>query len=611
MNKLILQEQSEMIKRANENANARVILDKFLYEMNKREIKYEEHEKELLKLTFHLWMIEQQIGIPVVVALPPSMGKSTALEVFAEFMAEHAPFFGMVVVKDEREQVIEYAHKVNSRVGRQVAYPFLGKTEEMTINEYRSQMDIQRYYPILVMTKAQFEIRSSMKDLERFAFWETTKGNVHRRSQLILDEPPVFEETFSFTPQKLTELLELVRQFSHKKNGKQESYYKEIQRKVIELRMILEDESYETGYFPAVDGSFMIPDRLKQDWLYKYQGDERNMLTAFEELVKRGGYKKQDKNTISMLVASYETHLQWTAFNPSILDGTGHIDKQYEKYNFPTISLEEKEGKYSHVKLMYYSSGGSFSKTSIKKKDGIEKIAGIVKEIVLKQKYQSTMVVIHSEFYDELKEKLDDFIRAGMIKLRWYNNGRSSNAYQYCDSAIFIGELNKGEQYYHAIAKLRYEDEDLQAGFLTGKGGNKFADERVREVYLNDTQVQRIQDMHRLRPRNRGDKLDFYFIGKNDELIEAVKEHFKGSKVEEYHTKKEGLSSTPAKEKFKLWLKEFANEPTGSKVKKKEVYTQILDCTSKTFQRIVKEDDIQDLADYLGVEFKGHSITKK
>lgn len=607
-NLLVHDQTADVAKKIEDNIHARVILDKFLHTTNRRGIQYSKAEKDLLKLTFHLWMTEQQTGSPVVIALPPSFGKSTALIEFSLYMTEHAPFFGMIVVKDERKQVIEFASEVNQRAERMVAYPLLGRSDEMTQAQYKEHLDELQFYPVLVMTKAMFKVRSEMKDIERFAFWTDKQFKTrHRRTTLLLDEPPEFETTCEFTAKKLTQFLDLVREFSYKTDGSQEDYYADIRQRVMYLRDLIEDSNTEAGFVPAIDPSFYLPEKLKKDWSFKYEGDEANQLAVFEVMVRDGAYKTMNQKKVS-LTATYRNYLDWTAFNPFILDGTGHIDFTYNRFNFPTLSLEEEEGKYSNVRFLYHSTTGSYSKTSIKEtKNSLDKIAEMVIEIA--KPYELTMVVCHKDFYDELKEKLKFHIYSGEIKLRWFNNGRSSNEFDKCDSAIFIGELDRGEAVYHSVACLRYGN-DITAGFKVNRYKKQFSDERVQEVYLNEAVVQRVQDVHRLRPRNRNCQLDFYFIGKNDELVQEVHKHFDGSIVEDFNTKCGGLVEPPAKVKFANWLHEFAKKETGSEVKAKEVYVNELKIASAQWTRVKKNSEVLALMEVLKISFKGQRIVK-
>ncbi|MGE7648009.1 hypothetical protein ACQKM1_09415 [Peribacillus frigoritolerans] len=607
-NNLMIHDQTaEIAKEVSDNIHARVMLSRFLDKMSKRGIKYDSSEKELMKLTFHLWMMETQTGSPVVIALPPSFGKSTALIEFALYMTELAPFFGMVVVKDERKQVLEFASEVNERAGRKVAYSLLGRTDEMTSTDYREHLDESQFFPVLVMTKAMFQVRSEMKDIERFAFWTDKRFKTrHRRTTLLLDEPPTFETTCEFTAKKLTGFLDLVREFAYKADGSQEDYYTDIRSKVMLLRDLIEDSNIEEGFLPAIDSSFYLPEKLKKDWSFKYEGDEGNQLAVFEVMVRDGVYKTKSKKKVS-LTATYSTHLDWTAFNPFILDGTGHIDSTYNRFNFPTLSLTEEEGKYNHVRFRYHSTTGTYSKTSIKEtKNSLDKIADMVIEIA--KPYESTMVVCHKEFYDELRERLKLYIFAGEIKLRWFNNGRSSNEFDQCDSAIFIGELDKGSAVHHSVACLRYGN-DITAGFRVNRHKKQFSDERVKEVYMNDASIQRIQDVHRLRARNRKTQLDFYFVGKNDDLVREVHEHFSGSTLEGFDPKSEGLVEPPAKVKFANWLHEFSKKESGSWVKAKEVYTE-MNVSSRNWTEVKKDPEILTLMTILKVKFEGQKIVK-
>ncbi|MEW4271737.1 hypothetical protein [Priestia megaterium] len=608
-NDLMVHDQTaDIAKQVKENIHARVMSNRFLNTMGKRGITYSTSEQELIELTFHLWMMEQQTGSPVVIALPPSFGKSTALEEFALYMTELAPFFGMVIVKDERSQVIEYAREVNERAGRKVAYALLGKTDSMTQKEYKEHVDESQFFPVLVMTKAMFKVRSEMKDIERFAFWTDKRYKTrHRRTTLLLDEPPVFETTFEFTAKKLTNFLDLIREFAYRADGSQEDYYNDIRSKVMLLRDLIEDNNIETGFIPAIEPSYYLPEKLKRDWSFKYEGEEGNQLAVFEVMVRDGAYKTNGKKKVS-LTATYSTYLDWTAFNPFILDGTGHIDKAYDRFNFPTLSLAEEAGTYNHVRFLYHSTTGTYSKTSIKEtKNSIDKIVEMVLEIA--KPYGSTMVVCHKEFYEELHEKLKLYIYDGGIKLRWFNNGRSSNDFDKCDSAIFIGELDRGEAVHHSVAHLRYGN-DITAGFKVNRHKKQFSDERVKEVYLNEATVQRVQDVHRLRARNRKQKLDFYFIGKNDDLIEEVHKHFDGATVEDFNTQCGGLVEPPAKVKFANWLHKFAKQEAGSSVKAKEVYTNDLKIASAQWTRTKKDKEILTLMEILNISFKGQSIVK-
>ncbi|MFK8793680.1 hypothetical protein [Planococcus plakortidis] len=601
-------EMNEITEVAKENSNARVLMKNLSDKMAKRGIKYKEHEKELLQTAFHLFMYEGQVQSPTVIAFPPSFGKSTALIDYAVYMAELAPLYGALIVKDTREQVTEYAEEVNLKAGRMVCYPLLGKTDEQTLGEYRTQFEASESFPFVVMTKAMFQVRSNMQDLKRFAFWRDSQGNSRRRATLFFDEPPIMENTTELNSQDISKVLETVRQLSFNWNGSKDSYYKLIKEKAPQLREILENEDFKKGYFEAVDSSFRLPEKLKRDFSFKFSGNESDLLTGFEQMINSGGYKLQTELKASLSV-TYKAFGEWTAFNPIILDGTGHIDGAYKKHSFSMLTLEEAPEQYNNVLIKYYSSGGSYSKTNLrnKRKEAIDNMAKIAREI--SANYESTMVVTHKEFYYLLNDELAQEITDGKIQMKYYDNGRSTNAYDKCDSAIFFGELNKGEQFYHSVARYRADaSEELEGGLQVGRGGNSFSDSTVQEVYLNDSVIQRLQEMHRLRPRNKDSEIVFHFVGKNDELLK-VAEHLEGSKVEEFKPKAGGLIKPTAKELFSEWLQRFATDEK-SEVKAKEVYSEILSIERETFSRLKKDPEILALMDSLGIEFQGQKIIK-
>lgn len=601
-------QMSRLTEIANDNTDARTMMKNLSGKMAKRGIKYKEHEKELLQTAFHLFMYEGQVQSPTVIAFPPSFGKSTALIEYAVHMSELAPLYGAVVIKDTRQQVTEYAEEANLKAGRMICYPLLGKTDEQALGEYRTQFEASENFPFVVMTKAMFQTRSNMQDLKRFAFWRDSLGNARRRATLFFDEPPIIENTTELNSQDISKLLETVRQYSFNWKGKKESYYKLIKEKASQLREILEDENLKKGYFEAVDSSFRLPEKLKRDFSFKYTGEESDLLTGFEAMINSGGYKVQTELKASLSV-TYKAFGEWTTFNPIILDGTGHIDGIYKKHNFSMLTLEEAPEQYNNVTIKYYSSGGSYSKTNIRNKrnEAIDNMAKIVRE--LSANYESTMVVTHKEFWYLLNDELAQEITEGKIQMKYYDNGRSTNAYDKCDSAIFFGELNKGEQFYHSVARYRANSsEDLEGGFQVGRGGNSFSDSTVQDVYVNDSVVQRLQEMHRLRPRNKDSQIVFHFIGKNDELLK-VAEHLKGATVEEFKPKTGGLIKPTSKELFSSWLQEFAKGEKKT-MKVKEVYESELGISRAQWGIIKKDAEVVALMHSLGVSFKGQSIIK-
>ena len=601
------------------------MLRNFLYEMAYRGLTLDMNAMGYAATTFEMWSRFEPMALPGIIAAPPGFGKSTMLEVFLDYMTDAYPdTFGAIVVKEKREQVMELVNALN-RYGEKKAYGIYGKDfDGIDDFDYRTQFTEQEKYPILVITKAMFEVRSSNRTLRRLMYFEDWEGRTRRRTHLFIDERPELIKTFEVTPEQLTSLLKEVRRVMLKRKRRLPRHYKRVLDTVDELRGKLEkhrtDKQFHEELEP-IDERFRIPQDLRKAWMREYDnrkpGEEPAveyfMLDMFESAVRLGGIVKLDeRNGTVRLTVGHRLDYEWTAFNPFILDATGDIDAYYKGFGFPVLEYSKDDNRYKNVSILvnnqYLLSKNHFEKYDREARRCIK----MMRDEIL-PKYKKTMVVVYKEMLPHYEKGLAEEIRAGKVALKHFDSGRGSNAYRDCDAAVFLGTLFKGEDFYPSAAAAAYDKPVKIAGNGHKVLGYKYEDETAEEFKIRDMTVDRVQDIHRLRPWARQEKIDVYLFHTDDRLINSILKEFPGAEVEQFFPKQKLKPGTNGKmtsaDRFIEYIRDEMNP--GEKVKAKYIYESVLGINRAAFNKMLAKDEVKAAMEEYGVEKQGHSYVKR
>ncbi|RDY72563.1 hypothetical protein DXT76_01080 [Halobacillus trueperi] len=607
-----------VLQQANGDREAIDMAMRFHGTMRDRGIELTPDEIDFAKVSYHVWNYEKQMPTPIVNCAPAGFGKSTMLQTWVEHKQRNSKnLFGAIVVKQKIEQVKEFAKAVNESTGELTAYPLLGRANYETEKEYKEQFDFHKQAPVLVLTHKMLEILTSQEKLPEFSLWYDSERQARRRTQLIIDERPQFIELTTISATQLEQFTELVKVVSHKANGEVDSYYSEVKKQAEKLREeLLKDfpEGENVFHIQPIDSQWDIPQKLFYDWI-KYAeelGMDYNLLGAFKQAITHGGtvdLRTTGSKRGTCLTLARNIWQDITFMNTVILDASAVGDEFYGFKQFNKIAPITPKNAYEGMTIY------NCSKHNIGRSFFDQHEKALQKSIELAQhvskQHSSTLVVVYKELRKDFEKQLSEELESGVIKIKHFDDERASNDFRDCDAVLFLGINRKGLTYYIENARaIHNQDVDLES---STNGGLHFKDQKVNNFYVSDMATDRQQGIGRLRPYKKATETAIYMFSMDESLPKIMQQAHEGSELKvwklPFSLTSDGDGMT-AKEKFMSWLEEFSKEPTGSKVKKKEVYSDVLGCNSKTLQRLVKDSEVTSKAEELEVSFKGHSIIK-
>ncbi|MEK5499622.1 hypothetical protein [Bacillus sp. FSL M8-0168] len=569
--------------------------------------------------SFAFFNSQAQMKTPMVHCAPAGFGKSTMLEIWGTYNGLNSgSLWGAIIAKPKVEQVIEYTNKVNTQATG-TATALIGRENCLTDEEYKGQFEAQESSPVVVMTHKMLETLVSQKRLQEFSKWYDLEGNARRRTTLIIDERPRFTETIELTRATIEKVVDLVRNVSIASEGEESFYYWEVQslaeKLQSELRKPIQRGARTVYTVPAIDPLWKVPEKLKDDWLRHFSllGESHTLLGTFEEAIKRGGTCQVSGSKGNMETTLTIGRLLWqdiTFMNTHILDGTAMNDENYSFRAFNRIAPVIPENAYSKttIKNCYkHNLGKTFFDNN---KNAIDKTVKLVKE--LSNEHKCLLVVVYQKYFPKYKKKLAREMAMGKIKLKYFDDERSTNDFANCDAVLFLGIHRKSMGYYPEITKL-VTTEEVNAEHTTN-GGLKFNCELVQDYFIADQVTDRLQGIARTRNYKSDSPITVYMFSMSKELPERVAQEFEGAILENWKlpfSLTDSEQKEPSSDKFKEWLQSFANEPVGTEIKKKEVYSRILGIGRTQWAELQKDKSILSLMGSLGIDFKGHSIIRK
>jgi hypothetical protein len=566
--------------------------------------------------TLSAWIRPEPMTHPAVIAAPCGFGKSTLMELYVRYMVRKYPeTFGCIVIKDKRDEVAAFVSAINvdnigsGIVQRRNAYAFgvYGfRAEEMSRRDYYAQFTEQENYPVVAMTKEMWARQSNVRNIDQFQNFRISGRTKRRRTLLLIDERPNLVSTYAFTATNLSDLIEAVRLISYRAMGKDAPYYAGFEQQVRKLRAQLEefrDEDRMREYSAPMNTNYRILDSLRRDWATFYDGDNYDALGLFETAIQRGGILSVRKGA-ACLTVSYRIFYEWGHFNSFILDATAAQDPYYLAHEFG-ILVPTEEHTFDNVTFLV-NNHYNLSRSFFDKDDAsFERVAEMARECAASSR--KTMLVTYKENIPKFETLLSGEIAAGRIMLKHFDSGRATNEYRDCDGAIFIGWLLKGENFYPSIASAIY-NELFDIGFETGKArGFHFTDVTVDSVRSRDMVTERVQDIHRLRPRSTEEAIRIYIFHRDETLISDITAAFPGAKVIDFHPIKRLSGGETAADRL---IALFSTMKLGERLKSVVIYRDILKVDRKTMQRAQADKLVIDAMRKFGVERTSTYYTK-
>ncbi|WP_404323715.1 hypothetical protein LG298_07455 [Cytobacillus firmus] len=610
-------ELDKVLQRRDKDANDKAM--HFHGLMQSRNIPMTIEEINFTEVTFSAWNYESQMTVPMAVVAPCGFGKSSMLQTWVVHNAKNKEdLWGAIVAFPKRSQVIEFCNEIKEQTSKLTAFPFLGKTADMSETVYKEQFKIQEKAPALVMTHKMLELLSSQGKLQEFTKWYDSEGQARRRTQLFIDERPNFVEVQSLSATQIEKVADLVRAVSMTAHGYEKPYCKLIRDKAEELKQELQKpiEEGSEAMFPTkpIDLFFKIPTELFYDWLKHSEqlGNDYSLLGVFQEAIQRGGTVSVSgfgKGTGTSFFVGAQVWNEISFMNTFVLDGTAIGDKLYELRPFNKISPVIPEDAYQQLTVKVSNKHNLGRDFFDRNKEAVPKTVKLVKELM--SKHEKLAVVVYKDLFEEYEKALQIPILQGKVAMKYFDNERATNSFKDCDAIIFLGMNRKHLTHYIETSKAVTGNEVEYGGSTSG--GFRFNSETVNEFYFSDMFVDRKQGMERIRSYKSKTPKTVYMFSTYEELPEKLLEASEGARVVDWELSfklTDGEDKKDSKQRFKEWLQEFAQEPNGTKVKGKEVYENELEIASAQWTRLKKDSEVLALMDSLGVSFKGQSILK-
>ncbi|SDM61009.1 hypothetical protein SAMN04488137_1011 [Fictibacillus solisalsi] len=583
--------------------------------LHSRGLELSDDEFNFSRAVFGAWNYEGQMVTEMAVCAPCGFGKSTMLEVWATHNHKNktAPWGG-IIAKFKRSQVEEFCQAINTQAGETIAFPLLGKDENMTHSEYLRQFELQKRFPILVMTHKMLELLTVQEKLTEFTKWYDFDGDARRRTQLFIDERPNFINTESMSLEEIERLVDLVRGVSLDTDGYEKPYYYKVRKTSEKLREALQkpinkgdERLFEV---PPTEPFFKIEKELFYDWLSRMDklGNNYNLLGAFAEVVSRGGSVTVNDSGTTIHIGR-KVWKEISFMNTFILDSTAMNDKHYDVKPFNRIAPVLPENAYKNLTIhncYKHNIGKDFFSTH---KKGLKRTSKLAREVA--QKHNKLAVVVYKKFYNSFSTELAPEVETGNIKLKYFDDERASNEFKDCDAILFLGRLHKGDPYYIEYTKL-LTGKDVNYKSRT-QGGKTYLDTDVQDFYQQDLVTDRIQGLERTRSYKSKTPKTVYMFSTYEEFPQLILEDLRGATLKSWElpfslTDKE--QKVTAKRKFMEWLERFTDSSVQD-VKCKEVYEKVLNTSEPNWKKMKKDREILALMNELGIYFKGQKILKK
>jgi hypothetical protein len=570
--------------------------------------------------TFEAWNYPHVLDKPVVVAAPPGFGKSTMLSIYLRHMVRtHSDTFGAIIVKERVEDTERLAEYINNEEHttmagllrkKKYAYVIRGFDEStMTYESYQEQFTTQSNYPIVIMTTKQFEIQVLKDNLSTFASFRDGGENKRPRRTLIIDEKPSLTIPYRITSADLNDLVDDIRKASSRSATKLKHYYGKALRLINELRIQVETpEIATTSKITPVNRTYVLPRELLHQFTAVHSVEKLVNLRAFEHIVRTGGLVSFYRGDV-IIQSTLKLFYDWTQFNSFVLDGTGRIDPEYAGDDFYLMEPSEKPD-YSNV-TFHICNDSNLSKASIESdSDALDNIAEECKRIVGSREGQ-VLIVTYKNNCDELKKRFVEEIESGKVIMKHFDGGRGSNQYVTADTAIYIGNINKGGLYYPTTAQATIGDRlkvELSHEYTVNKkAGLIFKDPIVEEYKKLDMAVNIIQETNRLRANQKQNDVHFYVFNKDSELIDHITNAYPNCKTETYVTTNKLTGKRTNEDKL---IEFFVTMDTGQEIKQSVIRNE-LDMHRNTFTNILQKERVQEAMRRFCIKRKGNRYIKE
>lgn len=491
---------------------------------------------------------------PICIPLPPGGGKNTWLLVYLRYLLRNDLYNAGAVIVVERiedaKQLIKelgmyeilhdldapyweertaafvmesaFTSKNCNKQLQEYTYGICRGCEERNSCETFHKYDIQKKYPIVILTHSRLEMEGER--LDTYSTWEDVNRMQHHRRLLIIDEKPPL---LTITPLSLEDVLHVEGQIRNMQEHM--TNFNEVMLTLEKVKALFHQDGDDLKCVKALDSNFLFD--CHAVWNRYYQGEKSQLLKKVELLIREGGRWNRKPDGSTMITVSNINKLEFNDYNVVILDGTAAIDVDYQAIGDKLDVLDIPKGYRTYSNATFHIAEVSTSKTRLRNnKDILNELAARTKLISSEHK---TLVLCYKEFEVQLTEMLSDEVRSGQVQINHFGNVKGSNKYQLCTAVVLVNLLNKGESYY--ASKFSLLSGEAPFGLINAIRGvrrnHNLEEEKIR---LSDQLVSIIQDVSRIAIRNKDfdAPVNVYLCTKDRALTKIVHEYFQGSAFE-------------------------------------------------------------------------------
>ncbi|QQE80394.1 hypothetical protein [Alicyclobacillus sp. SO9] len=578
------------------------VLNTFVSEMEQRGLSVPDGAQESAKQIIKLWDRLENPNDPIVWPAQPGSGKSTLRNLYVDIKCNIEPTFGCILVVERKEDAEEIAKFLNRF--EKVAWSYLGWDESWCLagkSEYESDMchkcersscrvlrnhAEQLRHRVVITTHQRFSNLARRGALgSTLGHWIDTDGERHDRRLLIIDEAPSMANSYTVTRKDLQELKTTVQQHT--------AQFPSLENEWLSLyndAIRFLDDVTNTRFVTENDIKIQIPRRLE-----KALGDlPEHTWHILLRFLEHGGIVHEDRDDGFTVTVANSVAYKWDNLCPFILDATGAKDLRYDgEYS----CLPEVTDSYPPISLHVCSDFGFGKRYMSRNTD--RKVLEVQASVAqtLAAKHDKVLVIVRKDYESDYHRLLAKELSNNKIQIAHFGDLKGRNDYQDCDASLFLGVLDKGDEYYLATATAR--DEDARRLCLsTAEYGkvHRFLSVEIERFKLNEIALELTQDIYRTQVR-RGKPVDVYVFSRDEMLMKHVARTIGIPEVDLAWKPTEVIPLTKAEKHVSRLIGALTHflESGNSSIDKSELKIQlgIEKTNDKVWRRLMKNDYVQ------------------
>ncbi|MZP30889.1 DEAD/DEAH box helicase family protein [Heliobacterium undosum] len=579
--------QSEKFVLTNEEENiVQQLLNETVNLFNDRQQWISDVHKEQIYSAFNILLKAKRDDKPMLINMVTGSGKSTIIKVYIKHKVMSDGSFGCLVVKERRDDVIDFATELNNYIGKEVAYPLYGFDELDCLDNanrnqkkhkscpvrkgnyvcrhkkncrYYNQFEEQKKYPIVVLThKRLYEDARNNKISSNYNSFNLL-GQKFARETLIIDEQPHLISNNTLTEEMFYHYMRLITdKFNELANGyfTSESHddnnpYKKALAELQEAALIVANifqRNYERDRekIKPVNCDFSFSHSFTKQFrqVFELQTELYNVPIFISDLLTNGGIIERDKKSIA--AAHYVDYTSEKNFATIIFDGTALVSPLYKYNEYCTFTNFPMIKEYKN--LTFYKCDYLTGTKSNMDNDDVNAFLCDVEDIALdypKENIYLAMFRDHAYYAgtktlkSEIKEKLGKYIDKKRIKIGTFGGTKGSNEFRDCTICIIEGFLHKSEIFYSNAYDISQPNETELFTVTPIDQTRRFDNEEIEKFKVLDTLSDYVQEITRtaLRDNSRDVSCKVFISSKDKIILELLSNYFPEARVEKWNPK--------------------------------------------------------------------------